>query len=568
MMKKITNLLAIVAIITLNFGLQTSNCFAQVIAGGYYHSLFVCSNGDVWSCGLNNTGELGDGSTIDKSTPVQVTSLSGITAVSAGNGHSIFLKNDSTVWACGWNGYGELGDGTTVDESTPVQVSGLTAITAIAATTGIHSLFLKKDGTVWACGKNDYGQLGIGTIDNNPHPTPVQISSLSGITAIATGGNHSFFLKSNGTVWTCGYNGYGQLGDGTGVNQSIPVQVSSLTGIIAMAGGMNHSLFLKNNNSVWTCGANAAGQLGDGTTTDRATPVQVTSLSGIIGIAGGQNHSLFLKNNGTVWACGYNGYGQLADGTTVDKSTPVQASSLGGITAIAAGHFHSLFLQSGTVWTCGENNYGQLGDATLVDKSSPVKISIGSCGVLPIQLLSFTGKNEGDKNILEWATASEINNDYFTIQRKNESESESEWEEIGKVNDAGNSNITNKYEFTDQSPLSFWRGVGGEVYYRLKQVDYNGSFTYSNIISVVINEGKHSFNAYPIPASDELSYEFIAEEQGITIIIISDVLGNILMKKEIDKIKGKNHYTFNINSLPKGIYFLKADNTQNKFIKE
>jgi alpha-tubulin suppressor-like RCC1 family protein len=112
------------------------------------------------------------------------------------------------------------------------------------------------------------------------------------------------------------------------------VQVTSLTGIIAVSAGAAHSLFLKNDGTVWACGYNLYGQLGDGTTTDRWTPVQVSSVTGIVTIVGGYYHSLFLKNDGTARACGHNGYGQLGDGTTTDRWIPVQVT---GLCPLAAG---------------------------------------------------------------------------------------------------------------------------------------------------------------------------------------------------------------------------------------
>ncbi len=356
------------------------SAFSQTIAGGGNHSLFVCTDATARTCGLNNYGQLGDGTTtIYKSTPVQVSGLTGITAVAGGGDHSLFVKNDGTAWACGYNVAGQLGDGTTtLYKSTPVQVSGLTGITSVAAGE-YHSLFLKNDGSVWACGNNSSGQLGDGTtVDKS---TPVQVSGLTGITAVAGGERHSLFVKNDGTVWACGKNWDGQLGDGSGTNKSTPVQVSGLTGITAVAAGEYHSLFLKNDGSVWACGSNAFGELGDGTGIDKWTPVQVSGLTGITSVAAGWVHSLFLKNDGSVWACGYNAYGQLGDGTTTDKSTPVQVSGLTGITAVAGGQWHSLFLKNnGTVWACGYNGTGQLGDGTNTQRLTPVQVT-GLCTV-------------------------------------------------------------------------------------------------------------------------------------------------------------------------------------------
>ena len=299
-----------------------------------------------------------------------------ITSIAAGGKHSLFFKNDGTVWATGNNQTGELGD-VTSDYYTrsPIQIRGLSGITAIEAR-GSHSLFLKNDGTVWATGYNYFGQLGNGTTKNRN--TPIQVSGLSGITAIASGKAHSLFLKNDGTVWATGLNEFGQLGDGTTTNRTTPVQVSGLSGITAIAGGAYHSLFLKNDGIVWATGYNLEGGLGDGTTTNRNTPVQVSGLSGITAIAGGFYHSLFLKNDGTVWATGDNYKGQLGD-VTSDYYTisPIQIRGLSGITAIEAGDYHSLFLKNdGTVWATGLNEYGQLGDGTTTNRNTPVQLSV------------------------------------------------------------------------------------------------------------------------------------------------------------------------------------------------
>ena len=350
-------------------------------AAGQNHSLFICSDSTVMVCGLNSSGQLGDGTTSQRVTPVQLTTLSGIIAVSAGgNGnanHSLFLKSDGTVWACGSNSSGQLGDGTTSQRNTPVQVSGLTGIKAISAG-GVHSLFLKSDGTVWACGFNLYGQLGNGTtVQKN---TPVKITVLSGIIAIAAGGNHSLFLKSDGTVWACGKGGSGALGYGSISDKSTPVQAASLSGIIGISGGYQHSLFVKNDGAAWACGSNGSGQLGDGTTTQRTSPVLVNIISNITAVAAGGQHSLFLKNDGTVWACGANHYGQFGDGTTTGQTSPVQSNIISAAYIAAAGGtggLHSLFLKSsGSPWSCGRNSYGQLGDGTT--SSSPLPIQPGS----------------------------------------------------------------------------------------------------------------------------------------------------------------------------------------------
>jgi len=273
--------------------------------------------------------------------------------------HSLALHSNGTVWAWGANNYGQLGDGSATNRSVPVQTQGLSGITAIAGG-GYHSFALHSDGTVWAWGRNNSGQLGDGSTTNRS--VPVQIQGLSGMTAIAAGIYFSLALKSDGTVWTWGRNNDGQLGDGSTTNRSMPVQVLGLSDVAAIAAHDYHSLVLKRDGTVWAWGNNNYGQLGDGSTTNRKTPVQVLSLNGVTAITAGNYESLALKNDGTVWAWGRNSTGQLGNGSTTDSSVPLQVSGLSGITSIAAGA-HVLALHSnGIAWAWGYNSVGQLGD--------------------------------------------------------------------------------------------------------------------------------------------------------------------------------------------------------------
>ncbi|WP_233585470.1 Ig-like domain-containing protein [Corallococcus sp. CA054B] len=348
-----------------------ANPVARLVAGGI-DSLAVKQDGTVWAWGHNVHGQLGDGTTTDRLTPVQVQGLTRVAAIAASENHALTVKQDGTVWTWGYNGYGQLGDGTTTDRLTPVQVQGLTGIKALAGGY-FHSLTLKQDGTVWAWGYNAYGQLGDGT--TTQRLTPVHVPGLTGVAALAGSTYHSLAVKQDGTVWAWGYNGYGQLGDGTTTQRLTPVQVSGLTGVAAIAGGHLYSLALKQDGTVWAWGDNGNGQLGDGTSANHHTPTQVQGLMGVAAIAGGYSHSLALKQDGTVWAWGYNAYGQLGDGTTIQRLTPVQVPGLTGVAAIAGGYFHSLALkQDGTVWAWGHNAYGQLGDGTTTDGLTPVQV--------------------------------------------------------------------------------------------------------------------------------------------------------------------------------------------------
>ena len=308
-----------------------------------------------------------------------------IPAISAGDAHTVALKTDGSVWAWGDNGDGQLGDGSIIAKLTPVPVSGLSSgVTAIAAG-GLHTLALKSDGSVWAWGYNNYGQLGDGsTLDKH---TPVQVKGVSGngwlsdVTAVTGGVRYAVALKSDGSVWAWGYNYSGQLGDGTTTHSTTPVQVKGADGIgwlsdiTAIAAGEGYTVALKTDGSVWAWGYNYYGQLGDGTTDNKNTPVPVSGLSsGVTAIAAGGRHTIALKSDGSVWAWGYNSFGELGDGSTIEKHTPVPVSNLSsGVAAIAAGQWHTVALKSNnSVWGWGANGSGQLGDGTRTSSNIPV----------------------------------------------------------------------------------------------------------------------------------------------------------------------------------------------------
>ena len=268
--------------------------------------------GSVSAWGRNNYGQLGNGTNIDSYAPVTVSGLTQVVGIASGSDHNLAVKVDGTVWAWGLNNHGQLGNGTNVDSNTPVQVGPLpnglplTGVVAVAAGgfNGVeYSLALTSNGTVWAWGSNLYGQLGNGT--NGDSSTPVAVSGLSGVVAIAGGYYHGLALTSNGTVWAWGYNGYGQLGSGTYVGTNTPFLLNGLTGIVALAGGTSHSLAVKNDGTVWAWGYDAHGQLGNGTYMEaNNVPAQVSNLTQVAAIAGGSLHSLALTSSGTVRAWG------------------------------------------------------------------------------------------------------------------------------------------------------------------------------------------------------------------------------------------------------------------------
>ncbi|MCC6937719.1 MAG: T9SS type A sorting domain-containing protein [Flavobacteriales bacterium] len=257
-----------------------------------------------------------------------------------------------------------------------------TVITAISGG-GNSVMALTSSGSVFAWGRNTYGQMGIGGgpfFDDQP--TPVQ-PAISNVMAIACGGHYLLALKNDGTVWSIGLDNYGQLGnDAAFANLATYVQVATLTDITAISAGGGHSLALKSDGTVWSWGADFQGQLGnDAALVNQPTPVQVASLTGVIGISAGSQHSLALKSDGTVWSWGDDEFGQLGDDVaSVDHATPVQVATLTDISEIAAGGLHCLALKSdGTVWSWGDDSVGQLGNDTLFDNHPTPVMVVGPC---------------------------------------------------------------------------------------------------------------------------------------------------------------------------------------------
>ncbi len=167
--------------------------------------------------------------------------------------------------------------------------------------------------------------------------------------AIASGAYHSLALASDGTVWAWGDNQYGELGNGSMVNSNVPVQVSGLSGIVAISAGFYHSLALKSDGTVFAWGYNGDGELGNGGTANSNAPVQVSGLTGVVSIAGGGTQSLALTSTGTAWAWGGNQHGELGNGTQSNSNVPMGVSDITGAVAIAAGSYHSLAALGGNV---------------------------------------------------------------------------------------------------------------------------------------------------------------------------------------------------------------------------
>ena len=285
--------------------------------------------GTLWMWGSNASGRLGDGTSTSRSSPVQIGALTNWLNVSGG--YSTYaVKTDGSLWAWGYGGNGQLGQGNTTTYSSPVQVGALTNWRSTASAYQF-ALAIKTDGTLWAMGGNTKGQLGDGTVTSRN--SPVQIGSFTDWLSIACGQYTSFGVRSNGTMYSWGFSGTGQFAPNLGQsrsgppNSSAPTQIGALTTWLAVSAGLYNILAVKTDGTLWAWGA-----LGFGSATGANSPVQVGSattwtnkISAGSGSASSDSMMSGIQSDGTLWTWGFNNAGQLGDGSTITPGTAVPA---------------------------------------------------------------------------------------------------------------------------------------------------------------------------------------------------------------------------------------------------
>ncbi len=334
-------------------------------------SYAIKTNGTLWAWGNNATGAVGDNSTIPRSSPVQIGSLSNWSQVYSGINHCLAVKTDGTLWSWGANTGGKLGLNDTQNRSSPVQIGSLSTWSQVAAATGF-SVAIKTDGTLWAWGTNTGGQLG--NNDRVNRSSPIQIGALSDWAKVDARGQQVFAIKTNNTLWAWGVLGSGLSGANVfSVTRSSPVQVGALSDWSEISLISSSSIAaVKTDGSLWTWGANGNGDLGLGNTVARSSPVQVGSLLTWSKVSGGLGCSA-IKTDGTLWGWGSSLSG---NGTAIVVSSPVQIGSLSDWSAIAYGDARAAVRTNNTLYTWGLNSGGTLGQNTgdSQNRSSPVQI--------------------------------------------------------------------------------------------------------------------------------------------------------------------------------------------------
>lgn len=340
------------------------------VAAGSADTCVLTTAGGVECWGSNFFGELGDGTNSDSATPVPVTGLgSGVRAIAVGQDHVCALTAAGGIECWGSNFAGQLGNATTADSATPVPVSGLSSGVVAISAGADHTCAVASGGVVKCWGADDQGQLGDSGACGTGCTTPVATADLgAGVTAIATStGGHGCAVVADGSLKCWGHNNHGQVGDDTTTERFAPIAVDGLSsGAIAISVGLgDHACAVTSDRTVECWGNNSAGELGDGTTTNRDVPVTVSGLSDVIAVAAGGAHTCALTANGGVKCWGLNADGELGNGATTNSDAPVDVTGLtSGVVAIAAGSLHTCALTSGGGVKCwGYGAYGQLGNS-------------------------------------------------------------------------------------------------------------------------------------------------------------------------------------------------------------
>jgi alpha-tubulin suppressor-like RCC1 family protein len=339
--------------------------------------------------GYNRRGQLGDGSVQNADLPVKVKLPSGIKIISvrAGCSDSLALSSHGRVYAWGDNSYGQLGDGTTNERTVPVRVKLPRGVHVTAIRAGCwDNLALTANGRVYAWGDNSLGELGDGTNRDRHRPVLVRMPGGTRILAISAGCGHNLAMTSGRRLLAWGSNQFGQLGNGAAIDSVVPTRVRLPAGVTAkiVSAGCYHSIAMTSA-GLFGWGLNTSGQLGNGTTVSSAVPVAITvvrrgpPIGRPVSVFAGCYHTLVLFSKGAVLAWGDDTYGQLGNGSTTNSDTPVSVHLSAGahVRAISASCYQSYAVTAaGQVLAWGYNGDGELGDGLLADADLPVIVRL------------------------------------------------------------------------------------------------------------------------------------------------------------------------------------------------
>ena len=406
------------------------------VASSAKHTMAIKSDGTLWGWGGNATGQLGDLTVVAKSTPVQI-GTSSWSVISAGDATGTALNSAASLgidslgrlFAWGNNVAGTLGDGTTVNKSSPVQIGtsswAFVDISVNSNSSYMSAIGIDSVGRLFTWGAGEFGTLGHGSVDN--FSSPVQVGSISPTydswKAVASGDGFSVAIYGgttrNGGLWSTGQNGVGQLGNGTTIQKLKFAEnwPSGTTSWTSLAAGTSHVLGLATDGRLFTWGVNSSGQIGDGTTINKSSPVLIGTSSWAFVSARGLN-SAAIDSVGRLFTWGPNASGQLGDGTTINKSSPVLIGT-SSWSVVSAGLNNTVAIDSvGRLFVWGLNSSGQIGDGTTVSASSPVLIGTSSWSKVA-SLVSVTAAITTDGKLFTWGLAGNgaLGNNSLTANR-------------------------------------------------------------------------------------------------------------------------------------------------------
>jgi len=288
--------------------------------------------------------------------------------ISSGGSHTVVIGTDGSLWAWGSNQYGDLGDGTTIGKNTPTKIGTDINWKSVSAGNN-YTVAIKTDGSLWAWGLNNNGQLGDGQINNSKtnygylyKDTPTRIGAETNWESVSAGYNHTVAIKTDGSLWKWG-------------SELTPTRVGADNDWVSISAGNLYTQATKTDGSLWAWGSNQLGKLGDGTTVlSRNAPTRIGTETNWKSVSAGSMHTMAIKTDGSLWGWG-NMYYKPVDGTGTGVTIPTQIGTDNNWVFVFAGDNHTIAIKTdGSLWAWGKNDFGQLGDGTTIEISTPTRI--------------------------------------------------------------------------------------------------------------------------------------------------------------------------------------------------
>lgn len=434
-----------------------------------------------------------------------------------------------------------------------------------------HTLAIKTDGTLWTWGFNALGQLGNGTTLNDSIPRQVGVDN--NWKSMAGGHNHSLAIKKDGTLWAWGHNHAGQLGNGTNTNQLTPIQVGLSTDWKYVSTRGLYSLAMKENGTIWSWGDNYNGELGNGTLIDQNTPQQIGDDDDWIEISGGIHHSVLIKADGSLWAFGDNYHSQLGDGTNIDRTSPIQIGTDMNWEKVSAGYRHTTALKTdGTLWAWGHNSDGELGDGTFIQRTTPTQIGTDMDWTSVRSAQGNTIAKKADGTAWVWGrndygqmgNGTAAINDYIPYPVP--LGTDNDWEQIsgGIFFFVGIKNDHTLWTGGDNrwGQLGDSTTVDKSILTQVICEDTNVSVTASPLSKISAKIFPNPFSTFPI------TLQLDTQSSSRWQIMLSDVAGKVITAKEIFLNNTNQSTSLDFQGLNKGVYFLSIDNGRERYIEK